>query len=62
MDLYGLIEFCSSSLANQCQGVCYFILHSAVDLLRAILIFFTSKQCYILLEVVMRNNPPTFVR
>ena len=46
-------------LHDERKGVGDFILHGAVDLLRAVLIFLTSKQCYILLKVVMRNNPPT---
>ena len=62
VDFHGLIEFCRSGLAHQGKGVGNVILYGAVDLLRTIFIFLTSKQCYILLKVVMRNNPPTFLR
>ena len=59
VDLDGLVELGGSGLHDERKGVGDFILHGAVDLLRAVLIFLTSKQCYILLKVVMRNNPPT---
>ena len=59
VDLDGLVELGGGGLHDERKGVGDFILHGAVDLLRAVLIFLTSKQCYILLKVVMRNNPPT---
>ena len=52
VDFDGLVELCRSGLDDERQSVGYFILHGAVDLLRAVLIFLTSKQCYILLKVV----------
>ena len=60
VDLDGLIEFRGSGLADKTQSIRGIILYGAVDLLRTLFIFLTSKQNYFLLKVVMRNNPPTF--
>ena len=60
VQLDGLIELGGSTLHNQLQSFGGIILNGAVNQLGALLILFASKQCFILLIVVMRKNPPTF--
>ena len=50
VDFNGLIELGGSGLYNKIHGSGNFVLRSAVDQFRVVLIFFTSEQCNFLLS------------
>ena len=50
MNFDSLVELCLRGLDDQIHGVGDFVLHAAVDQLRAVDVLFTFKQCNILLS------------